>query len=439
MRDFFFMKIFRRGAGIWVAMAVAAALVDLGIWARRGAAGDVFGAEDGAALAENAAEIPGENFAVVGKFQSTRHKAALVALLTYNPTPQINRDFLCQSACLTALCKSFIQEGGYEAKRVLQILNIRDAETTKIALLITQLDGKLPPQSLPRTLQLATTVALCYTLPSANGLFAAIHAARLVEADPHNDDIAAATYGFLTAILAGNNSREECIKVAAANVESEKIAREIRAVLTRDYRNLPLENTGLGRFCRALHLWLKAQSWEHADRAGKQFLHYQESRRFLAVITAAWFDLPGLPAEMLLTFPDEHGDLAAALATLAQRGILLPVTEDLINPQLEPTVPPSTTENGAAANDGAADADAADADAPAAPQIATATPPSRSLPAPQLPAPLHQPALPLQPRLPQSPSLAAGLRSSHAVPRRRVAPVEILPSAGYAAVYFPKN
>ena len=174
-----------------------------------------------------AAEAPGDG---EGAFSRTRHKAAALALLCHNPTPSQKKDFACQKCCLAALCRMFVQEGGYYAARVPAILEIRDPETAHVGLLLRELDGALPTGAQPRTLQMACAVALASAAPSPSGVHAAVHAARLVEADVNNPAIARAAYSLLTAILGGEEDKERLLKIAVANADDYYDASAFRAL-----------------------------------------------------------------------------------------------------------------------------------------------------------------------------------------------------------------
>ena len=345
-------------------------------------------AEDAGGLNENA-------------FRRTRHKAAVLALLRYNPTPTValKKEFACQSSCLQALCRMFVQEGGYYVKRVPAILEIRDPETAHVGLLLAELDGRLPANAAPRTLQMACAVALAYTIPSPSGVYAAVHAGRLVEADPDNDAVARAAYSLLVSIIEGkNDDKEQLLKIAAANADDERVAREIRALRLRDWRKLPDERTGAGRLCRALHIWLRANSWVESDRLGKQLLRYSESRRFLAVVSAAWFDLNGLPEDLVWESLNDRDtrELCTDLFQLANSGVLIQIDEKLVKNT------PQENE-----------------------QAVTVSAPPETVPEWTPPAPL---------RLPASP----GAMSAPSMPAPPAAPAEIMP-AEYVPVSYPVN
>lgn len=387
-----------------------------------------------------AAEAPGDG---EGAFSRTRHKAAALALLCHNPTPSQKKDFACQKCCLAALCRMFVQEGGYYAARVPAILEIRDPETAHVGLLLRELDGALPTGAQPRTLQMACAVALAYAAPSPSGVHAAVHAARLVEADVNNPAIARAAYSLLTAILGGEEDKERLLKIAAANADDAVVAQELRALRLREWRKLPDERTGVGRLCRALHVWLRARDWGEAERLGRQSLRYGESRRFLAVVCAAWFDLSGLPEDLLWESLNDREvrELCADLYQLAAGGVLIKVDAKLAEklPEAQESEVRETPGGGL---------DGPGGTAPAAPR-APAMPAAPGAPAPW--------AAPVAPRTPHAPGRPAGERGAPggavaALPARAAlgageapeippaplpAAAEVAPIADYLTASFP--
>lgn len=266
-------------------------------------------------------------------FSHTRHKAALLALLCYNPQPVAGRDFACQRAQLFGLCHSFVQEGGYDPARAAAILHIDDPAVEHLMLLIRELDRKRDELPHPGALLLAGSVALAYSIPSADGLRAAVHAARFSSADPDQPAINRAAYSIMVYALEGKlEKKEDLIQVAALNCDDEKIAQAIRAIPLREFRKLPPESTALGKFCRAVFFWQHSNSWEQALSQGRRELRYPETMHFLAMLSAAWVDLPHMPEDFVWSSLQENEirELCADLHNLARTGILNPVAEKLL-------------------------------------------------------------------------------------------------------------
>jgi hypothetical protein len=360
-------------------------------------------------------------------FDRTRHKSALIALLNYNPNlaPKLKKDFLCQRAYLTAFCRMFVQEGGYYAARAAKVLDIADPETEPVALLARELNGRLPDNGKPRALQMASVVALAYTAPSPSGLYAAMHAARLVEADPDTGAVARAVYSFLVNVIGGQEpDKRALLNIAALNAEDKKVAMAIRAVPLRGWHNLEPENTSVGRLCRTLHIWFRAGNWRAAVREGQRLLRYNESRRFLGIITAAWFDLRALPDELVwgITSDRQFVELGSALYRLAQEQILIQIPRNLVLPDLAAAPAIQTS--------------SASSSSPAITSTETALATSA---APNLPA---APSDPTQPAGPQNLSSLPFTTVSNA-PRHHparwpsVATTVVLPTSEYLRVSFP--
>lgn len=277
----------------------------------------------------------GTLFAGEDAFSRTRHKAALLALLHFNPLPAASKDFSAQRAQLQALCRAFVQEGGYDPARTAAILQIRDPEVEHLALLIRELDGRTETLPRPGALPLAGAVALCYTLPCADGLRAAVHAARYVSADPDQAAVSKAAYSMVLFAIEGKTAeKEELLKIAAVNADDSRIEQEIRAVKLRELRKLPPESTALGKFCRAAFVWDRTQNWEQAMSMGRRVLQYPETLQFLAILCAAWGDLRKLPEDFVWTAlqGQETRDLSADLYQLASAGVLTAVDHKLLLP-----------------------------------------------------------------------------------------------------------
>ena len=270
-------------------------------------------------------------------FSRTRHKAALLALLCYNPFPPGNaagnKIYTLNRFQTIALCQSFVQEGGYDPARTVAILDISDPEVEYAALLIRELAGRKEDMPRPGALMLAGTVARGYSRPSIDGVRAAIHAGRMSSADPDLESVVRAAYSMIVYALEGAlESKEELINVAALNADDEALGQEIRALRIREWRKLPPETTLAGRFCRAVHIFSRGNGWTETMRLGQRQLMYQESLQFLAVLCGAWYDLPRLPEDFVWGALKEREvrELCADLHKLASEGVLNPVNRSLI-------------------------------------------------------------------------------------------------------------
>lgn len=270
-------------------------------------------------------------------FSRTRHRAALLALLCYNPFPPGNaagnKIYTLNRFQTIALCQSFVQEGGYDPARTAAILDISDPEVEYAALLIRELEGRKEDMPRPGALMLAGTVAMGYSRPSIDGMRAAIHAGRMSSADPDLAPVVRAAYSMVVYALEGAlESKEELINVAAVNADEETLGQEIRSLRIREWRKLPPETTLAGRFCRAVHIFNRGNGWTETMRLGQRQLMYQESLQFLAVLCGAWYDLPRLPEDFVWGSLKEREvrDLCADLHKLASEGVLNPVSRSLI-------------------------------------------------------------------------------------------------------------
>lgn len=272
-------------------------------------------------------------------FSRTRHKAALLALLAYNPTPALKKEFVWQRAYLLSLLQMFVSEGGYCYQQTPKIFASENTAAEQVGLLIRELDNKPPANARPGTLQIVSAIALAYAVPTPSGVYASVHGARLVEADLQNDACARAAYSLLVHIIEGKiENQEELLKITAINADDENVAKEIRALRLREWRKLPDEKTGVGRLCRVLHIWQRAKNWRDAERSSRDLLRYTESRRFLAVLCAAWFDLPNLPEDLVWdSLRDrETRELCTDLYSLSTSEMLITVPKDLVERELTP-------------------------------------------------------------------------------------------------------
>ncbi|GHS97406.1 hypothetical protein FACS1894139_03960 [Planctomycetales bacterium] len=368
-------------------------------------------------------------------FDRTRHKAALIALLCYNPVGPLKKDFLCQRAYLSALCRMFVQEGGYYAGRVPEILELKDPTIERVAALFRELDGRAPPNGMPRALQMASAVALAYTEPSPSGVYAAMHAARLVEADPDTDAVARAAYSLLVNIIGGQErDKRALLNIAALNADDETVAAAVRAVPLREWRHLAPENTGVGRLCRALKIWFHATDWRDAEIAGQKQLRYYETRRFLGVVSATWFDLSNLPDDLLWEAANDRdcAELCAGLYNLT-RQILITVPKSFVLPELAEN---SVITAGKELDDYAAEISALPAPSePVSPSVASAPMRPREPSMPTSPHPTTTVLLSTPLLTPSAPNPQSPNSTFHHYPPPR----EIQPAGDYLRSSFPLN
>lgn len=276
-------------------------------------------------------------------FSRTRHKAAMLALLAHNPVPRDKKTFTYNRSQLIAFCNSFIEEGGYSPQRLQLILEVKDPALDYVAMLVNELEGNNREFERPDELLIVSCIALAYAKPSIGGIRAAIHAGRMSTIDDLRDPVARAAYAMLIyAIEGGINKKDELINVGAMNALDERAgvktaegtnaAKEIRAVRLREWRKLPPESTQLGRLCRALHIWHRTKSWSEAIKLGNKMLRYRGSRQYLAILAAAWTDLPYMPENFVWEAmkDKEIRDTSLELYDLANEGILSTISADLI-------------------------------------------------------------------------------------------------------------
>lgn len=266
-------------------------------------------------------------------FSRTRHKAGLLTLISYNSTPNRMTNYNCKKAQVAGMCRMFVQEGGYNPERLYAILNIADPEVEYVAMIINELDSGR--NSLPRigSLVLSSAVSFAYAIPSADGMRAAVHAGRLGGVDKDCDSICRAVYSIIVYAIEGKlTDKNELLKVAALNAESEKVAFAIRSIRLSEWRKLPDESTLLGRLIRALFLWYRSNDFAEAISQGNRKLLYSESRTFLAVLAACWTDLPYLPENFVWNalMDREIREICAELYNMASEGILAGVPENMV-------------------------------------------------------------------------------------------------------------
>ncbi len=266
-------------------------------------------------------------------FSRTRHKAGLLALIEYNDSPTYKKKYLCKRAQLSGICRMLVQEGGYEPKRFMSILNITDPEVEYVAMIFDELNGA--EREVPRlgSMVLAGTVAFAYTVPSPDGMRAAVHAGRLGGADVDRDAVSRAVYSLLIYAIEGKiESKDDLIKVAALNADSEHVGREIRAVRLAEWRKLPSESTLLGRLVRVLFIFRRTKDYAEAVNMGSRKLRYPESRKLLAVLSACWTDLPYLPENFVwqALMDKDNREICAELYQLSVEAILARVSEDMV-------------------------------------------------------------------------------------------------------------
>ncbi len=266
-------------------------------------------------------------------FSRTRHKAGLLALIEYNESPSYQRSFVCKKAQLTGICRMMIQEGGYEPKRLYAILNITDPEVEYVAMIMDELQGAQKRVPRPGSMILASTVAFAYTVPSPDGMRAAVHAGRLGGVDEDCDAVCRAVYALIIYAIEGKiDKKDELINVAALNAGSDKVSRLIRGMRLAEWRKLPKESTLAGRLARVLFLWRRCEGFSDAVELGRRKLLYPESRKLLAVLSACWTDLPYLPENFVwkALMDKDNREICAELYKLSQEAILARVPEDLV-------------------------------------------------------------------------------------------------------------
>ena len=146
-----------------------------------------------------------------------------------------------------------MQEGGYEPKRMYSILNISDPEVEYVAMLVAEMQGKVRDIPRPGSMELASSVAFAYTVPSSDGMRAAVHAGRLGCVDENCDAVCRAVYSLIVYAIEGKiTDKDDLIKIAALNSDVAKVARVIRSVRLVEWRKLPKESTLLGRLVRVV-------------------------------------------------------------------------------------------------------------------------------------------------------------------------------------------
>ncbi len=266
-------------------------------------------------------------------FSRTRHKAGLLALIEFNESPSYQRSFVCKKAQISGICRMMIQEGGYEPKRLYAILNIADPEVEYVAMIMDELQGTEKRVPRPGSMILASTVAFAYTVPSPDGMRAAVHAGRLGGVDEDCDAVCRAVYALIIYAIEGKiDKKDDLINVAAINAESEKVSRLIRGVRLAEWRKLPAESTLAGRLARVLFLWRRCEGFSEAVELGRRKLLYPESRKLLAVLSACWTDLPYLPENFVwkALMDKDNREICAELYNLSQEAILARVPENLV-------------------------------------------------------------------------------------------------------------
>ena len=273
-------------------------------------------------------------------FSNTRHKAGLLALIDYNDTPSYQKSFSCKKAQISAICKMMIQEGGYEPNRLYAILNIEDPEVEYVAMILNELGTT--KSNVPRlgSLVLASTVAFAYTVPSADGMRAAVHAGRLGCVDEDCDAVCRAVYSLIIYAIEGKiEKKDDLIKVAALNADSQKVARIIRSVRLAEWRKLPKESTLVGRLARVLFLFRRSEGFSDAISMGRRKLMYPESRKLLAVLSACWTDLPYLPENFVwkALMEKDNREICAELYKLSEEAILAAVPENMVYGSVQST------------------------------------------------------------------------------------------------------
>ena len=273
-------------------------------------------------------------------FSNTRHKAGLLALIDYNDTPSYQKSFSCKKAQIAGICRMMIQEGGYEPNRLYAILNIEDPEVEYVAMIINELGTT--KSNVPRlgSLVLASTVAFAYTVPSADGMRAAVHAGRLGCVDKDCDAVCRAVYSLIIYAIEGKiEKKDDLIKVAALNADSQRVARVIRSVRLAEWRKLPKESTLVGRLARVLYLFRRAEGFSDAISMGRRKLVYPESRKLLAVLSACWTDLPYLPENFVwkALMEKDNREICAELYKLSEEAILAAVPEEMVYGSVQST------------------------------------------------------------------------------------------------------
>ena len=289
-------------------------------------------------------------------FSRTRHKAGLLALIAHNESPTNQRNYTCKKAQISGICKMMVQEGGYDPKRVCAILNISDPEVEYVAMIMEELQGER--KDLPRlgSMVLASSVAFAYTVPSADGMRAAVHAGRLGGVDEDCDAVCRAVYSLIVYAVEGKiDDKDDLIKVAALNADSERVSRGIRSVRLAEWRKLPKESTLLGRLMRVLYLWKRCKGYSDAISLGNRKLLYPESRKLLAVLSACWTDLPYLPENFVwkALMEKDIREICSELYKLSDEAILAGVPEQMVYGNVNAVFTKSTeTINGKAVGSG---------------------------------------------------------------------------------------
>ncbi len=273
------------------------------------------------------------------RFSRTRHRAAVLVLLGHNTVPGMPETFAGRAARLKALGRSFIQEGGYHHTAALAILGIENMELERAAQAFRYLERRrygqkadAMPSAAPRTrpgaLQLVCVATVAYTRTGADGCRAARHLAAMVDGDPQMAAVATAAHAMLGEAIAGETDKRALITAGAASLEDENLRRHLWSIRVREWDEMVSEDTALGRLLRPLHIWHRAADFEQAMKQMRR-LRYIQSRHFLAVLSAAWYDLPNLPEPLVHeamrdpTVPE----LAARLYDLARDGVLVAVPE----------------------------------------------------------------------------------------------------------------
>ena len=315
-----------------------------------------------------------------GAFSRTRHKAGLLALIEYNDTPSHQKFFACKKAQLAGICRMLVQEGGYEPQRLYAILNITDPEVEYVAMLVADMEGQVRDVPRPGSMELASAVAFAYTVPSADGMRAAVHAGRLGCADEDCDAVCRAVYSLIVYAIEGKiSSKDDLIKIAALNSDVERVARVIRSVRLAEWRKLPKESTLLGRLARVLFLWRRCEGFADSINMGRRKLRYPESRKLLAVLSACWTDLPYLPENFVwkALMTKDNREICAEMYNLSVEAILARVSESMVYSDPQGVVNKSVERvNGVPVSGGGQVAGIGEVTVPAVPQIKTGGVPS---------------------------------------------------------------
>lgn len=336
------------------------------------------------------------------RISHTRHRASLAILRHYTPIPYRKSVHEGRQEMLRDLFLLFVHEGGYlaeEAARVLGVEDIRVEETARVFRKLDRRRGFTPVgeeefSQRPGALLLSLAVALTYSKPSTDGLYAAAHLARLGCDDDRTEAAAQACYALASFCLLGEETEKRTLlEKAAANTDDPYLARRIRGIQTTRWDRLPAESSIEGRLLRSLYLWYHQDTWSGTVRVGRERLRHPESQWFLAVFAAMWHDLSGLPEPLLERMNDNPADteLDLRLYRLAETGILIPVPDTILAPP-EPRDHRVTTH--------ASEPEPEPEAEPTAPAYTPPTPPSR----PDRPAPPQIAAVRVQQPQPERPS-----------------------------------